>query len=76
MAALSVVVLKGRGVLRTSARTWGITGIAGVAVLRETSILFAVLIGWLVFGEKMDRGKETESSITSRGLLEGQESRG
>ena len=31
--------------------------IALVAALRETSILFAVLIGWLVFGEKMTRGK-------------------
>ena len=31
--------------------------IALVTALRETSILFAVLIGWLVFGERMDRGK-------------------
>ena len=28
-----------------------------VAALRETSILFAVLIGWLVFGEKMHKSK-------------------
>jgi drug/metabolite transporter (DMT)-like permease len=28
-----------------------------VGALRETSILFAVLLGWLVFGERMDRGK-------------------
>lgn len=28
-----------------------------VMALRETSILFAVLIGWLVFGERMHRGK-------------------
>jgi drug/metabolite transporter (DMT)-like permease len=28
-----------------------------VGALRETSILFAVLIGWLLFGERMDRGK-------------------
>jgi drug/metabolite transporter (DMT)-like permease len=28
-----------------------------VGALRETSILFAVLIGWLAFGERMDRGK-------------------
>jgi len=34
---------------------WAMTHapIALVAALRETSILFAVLIGWLVFGEKM-----------------------
>jgi drug/metabolite transporter (DMT)-like permease len=31
--------------------------IAVVAALRETSILFAVLIGWTLFGERMDGGK-------------------
>jgi len=38
---------------------WAMTQapIALVAALRETSILFAVLIGWLVFSERMDRGK-------------------
>lgn len=38
---------------------WAMTlaPIALVGALRETSILFAVLIGWLWFGEKMDRGK-------------------
>ena len=35
---------------------WAMTvaPIAVVAALRETSILFAVLIGWVVFGERMD----------------------
>ena len=38
---------------------WAMTQapIALVAALRETSILFAVLIGWLVFGDKMNAGK-------------------
>lgn len=38
---------------------WAMTlaPIALVAALRETSILFAVLIGWLVFGETMTRPK-------------------
>jgi drug/metabolite transporter (DMT)-like permease len=38
---------------------WAMTlaPIAVVAALRETSILFAVLIGWLAFGERMDRAK-------------------
>ena len=38
---------------------WAMTiaPIALVAALRETSILFAVLIGWLVFGERMSREK-------------------
>ena len=38
---------------------WAMTvaPIALVTALRETSILFAVLIGWLVFGERMDGWK-------------------
>ena len=38
---------------------WAMTQapIALVTALRETSILFAVLIGWLVFGERMDGWK-------------------
>jgi drug/metabolite transporter (DMT)-like permease len=38
---------------------WAMTQapIALVAALRETSILFAVLIGWLAFGDKMNAGK-------------------
>lgn len=38
---------------------WAMTvaPIALVAALRETSILFAVLIGWMLFSERMTRGK-------------------
>jgi drug/metabolite transporter (DMT)-like permease len=38
---------------------WAMTlaPIAVVAAMRETSILFAVLIGWLLFGERMDGPK-------------------
>ncbi len=38
---------------------WAMTQapIALVAALRESSILFAVLIGWRLFGERMDRAK-------------------
>lgn len=38
---------------------WAMTvaPIALVAALRETSILFAVLIGWILFNESMTRGK-------------------
>ena len=38
---------------------WAMTvaPIALVAALRETSILFAVLMGWILFGERMSRGK-------------------
>lgn len=39
-----------------------------VTALRETSILFAVLIGWLVFGDKMDRGKATAAGLIVAGV--------
>lgn len=44
---------------------WAMTlaPIAVVAALRETSILFAVLIGWLVFGERMT-GEKALASLT------------
>ncbi len=37
--------------------------IALVAALRESSILFAVLIGWLLFGERMDRMKALAAGL-------------
>ena len=42
-----------------SIAVWAMTQapIALVTALRETSILFAVLIGWLLFGERMGAGK-------------------
>ena len=40
-----------------------------VAALRETSILFAVLIGWLVFGEKMTGGKALAAVVIVAGVL-------
>lgn len=43
--------------------------IALVAALRETSILFAVLIGWLVFGERMDRGKAIAAILIVAGVV-------
>lgn len=44
---------------------WAMTlaPIAVVAALRETSILFAVLIGWLVFGERMS-GQKALAAVT------------
>lgn len=50
---------------------WAMTlaPIAVVAALRETSILFAVLIGWLAFGERMDRGKTTAAVVIVAGVL-------
>lgn len=50
---------------------WAMTlaPIAVVAALRETSILFAVLIGWLLFGERMDRAKWTAAALIVAGVM-------
>lgn len=50
---------------------WAMTiaPIAVVAALRETSILFAVLIGWLVFGEKMTGEKALASVVIVVGVM-------
>ena len=50
---------------------WAMTiaPIAVVAALRETSILFAVLIGWLIFGEKMTRDKGLAAVIIVAGVV-------
>jgi len=50
---------------------WAMTvaPIALVAALRETSILFAVLIGWLAFGERMDRGKALSAALIVGGVM-------
>ena len=50
---------------------WAITlaPIALVAALRETSILFAVLIGWLVFGDTMDRTKAIAAVLIVGGVV-------
>ena len=50
---------------------WAMTlaPIALVAALRETSILFAVLIGWLAFGEAMTRGKMLAAAVIVGGVM-------
>ena len=50
---------------------WAMTiaPIAVVAALRETSILFAVLIGWLVFGEKMTKAKALAAAVIVGGVM-------
>ena len=50
---------------------WAMTQapIALVGALRETSILFAVLIGWLAFGERMDRGKAVAAGLIVLGVV-------
>ncbi len=50
---------------------WAMTQapIALVAALRETSILFAVLLGWLFFGERMDRTKGAAAVLIVGGVI-------
>ncbi len=50
---------------------WAMTvaPMAVVAALRETSILFAVLIGWLVFGEKMGTEKAIAALVIVLGVV-------
>ena len=50
---------------------WAMTfaPIALVAALRETSILFAVLIGWLAFGERMTREKVVAAMVNVSGVI-------
>jgi drug/metabolite transporter (DMT)-like permease len=40
-----------------------------VTALRETSILFAVLIGWLAFGERMDKMKSAAALLIVSGVV-------
>jgi drug/metabolite transporter (DMT)-like permease len=49
---------------------WAMTRapIALVGALRETSILFAVLIGWLFFGDRMDRSKGVAAALIVAGV--------
>ena len=50
---------------------WAMTvaPIAVVAALRETSILFAVLIGWLIFGERMNPAKALAGLLIVSGVI-------
>lgn len=84
------VGLRGRAVLVSPARSWGIGALAAIAsyisyavavwamthapialvtALRETSILFAVLIGWLIFKEPMDRAKAMAALLIVGGVV-------
>lgn len=50
---------------------WAMTlaPIALVTALRETSILFAVLVGWLAFGERLDRTKAAAAALILAGVI-------
>lgn len=68
----------GRGMFASAASygayavsVWAMTiaPIAVVAALRETSILFAVLIGWVAFGERMTKGKALAALVIVGGVM-------
>lgn len=50
---------------------WAMTvaPIALVAALRETSILFALVIGWMVFGERMTQAKAISVALIAAGVV-------
>lgn len=50
---------------------WAMTKapIALVTALRETSVMFAVLLGWLLFGERMNRGKAVAAALIVAGAV-------
>ncbi len=57
------------GAYAVSVGAMTVAPIALVAALRETSILCAVLIGWLDFGERMDSGKGIAALIIVAGIV-------
>lgn len=86
----AALALRGRGILVSNRRDWGLGAVAAaasygayaiavwamtqapialVAALRESSILFAVLIGWLVFGDRMDRPKALAAGLIVAGMV-------
>jgi drug/metabolite transporter (DMT)-like permease len=65
----SVASVASYGAYAVSIWAMTIAPIAVVAALRETSILFAVLIGWLVFGEKMGRDKAVAAGVIVAGVM-------
>lgn len=67
LGALAAVLSYGAYAIAVWAMT--LAPIALVTALRETSILFAVLIGWLIFGERMDRTKSAAALLILSGVV-------
>lgn len=65
----SFASLASYGAYAISIHAMTLAPIALVAALRETSILFAVLIGWLVFGERMTRDKALAALMIVAGVI-------
>jgi len=67
MGSLAAVLSYGAYAIAVWAMT--LAPIALVAALRETSILFAVLIGVVLFGERMDRTKVMAAGLIAVGVI-------
>ena len=65
----SVAALASYGAYAIAVWAMTLAPIALVTALRETSILFAVLIGWLIFGERMDRPKVIAACLIVGGVI-------
>jgi drug/metabolite transporter (DMT)-like permease len=68
-AVASVASAASYGAYAVSVWAMTVAPLAVVAALRETSILFAVLIGWLVFGEKMGVDKAVAAVVIVAGVV-------
>lgn len=68
-AVASVASASSYGAYAVSVWAMTVAPLAVVAALRETSILFAVLIGWLVFGEKMGLEKAIAAGVIVTGVI-------
>ena len=66
--AVKAAVLQLTGAYAIAVWAMTVAPIALVGALRETSILFAVLIGWLWFGERMDRMKAGAAAAIVLGI--------
>lgn len=64
----SVAALASYGAYAIAVWAMTVAPIALVAALRETSILFAVLIGWLVFGERLGLQKAIAAGLIVAGV--------
>ncbi len=65
----SVAAMASYGAYAIAVWAMTVAPIALVAAIRETSILFAVLIGWIVFHERMDKAKAISAVLIVGGVM-------
>lgn len=65
----SVAAMASYGAYAIAVWAMTVAPIALVAAIRETSILFAVFIGWIIFGERMDKQKGLAAAFIVAGVI-------